>query len=209
MKGVLFITHTTETYDYYDSAEIALKGGCRQIQLRMKENSVEDVERVALRVKQLCEGYGARLYINDHVEVCKNVKAHGVHLGKQDISPGKAREILGWGFTIGGTANTFADICRLKEAGVDYVGLGPFRFTNTKKKLSPVLGLDGYQEIMEQCRKNSIHLPVLAIGGITSEDIPVLMETGVCGIALSSAILQAKDPVYEMQRINNIIETYR
>ncbi len=201
MKGLLFITHQTDKYSYIQSVEIALAGGCKQIQLRMKDASPAEVEETGLIIKKMCDENGADLYIDDHVSVCKNIGATGVHLGKMDMSPAEARHILGNDFIIGGTANTFKDIKRLYEAGVDYIGLGPFRFTTTKKNLSPVLGLDGYQRIINQCKEAHIHLPVLAIGGITVSDIPEIMETGVSGIALSSTILQAEDPVEETKKI--------
>jgi thiamine-phosphate pyrophosphorylase len=208
MNGLLFITHRTETYDDVQSAEVALKGGCRQIQLRMKDEPAEEVERTARRVKSLCDVYGARLYVDDHVEVCRQVGATGVHLGKRDMPPGEARKILGSGSIIGGTANTFDDIRRLADEGVDYIGLGPFRFTTTKKNLSPVLGLEGYRDILSRCKAAGIHLPVLAIGGVTIADIPGLMQTGISGIALSSTILQAEDPVAETQEIITCIKKH-
>lgn len=205
MKGLLFITHQTEKYSYLDSIQIALAGGCRQIQLRMKDIPVREVEQTASKAKVLCDQHNVKLFIDDHVEICLKVRAAGVHLGKLDMSPSEARIILGKDFSIGGTANTFEDIQRLSAEGVDYIGLGPFRFTTTKKNLSPLLGLSGYKEIINSCRKKGLELPILAIGGITPEDIPAIMETGVSGIALSSSILQASDPVKETNRIMGII----
>ncbi|MDR1526015.1 MAG: thiamine phosphate synthase [Tannerella sp.] len=202
MEGLLFITHRTERYDYLQSVEIALEGGCRQIQLRMKDVPAAKVEETALHAKTLCNRYRAALYIDDHVDVCRKVGATGVHLGKQDMPPAEARAVLGNKYVIGGTANTFEDICMLyKQGGVDYIGLGPFRFTATKKNLSPVLGLEGYRTIIKRCRENGIFLPVLAIGGITIADIPGIMQTGVSGIALSSTILNAENPVEETGKI--------
>ena len=90
------------------------------------------------------------------------------------------------------------------EAGVDYVGIGPFRFTTTKKNLSPVLGLEGYTSILSQMEKEGITLPVVAIGGITFEDIPDIMKTGVNAIALSGTILRAENPIEETNRILSI-----
>lgn len=206
MHGLLFITHETEKYSYLDSVKIALAGGVRHIQLRMKDAPVSEVEKMALKAKELCLEYGAKLYVDDHVEVCKNTGLTGVHLGKQDMPPSEARKILGPNFVIGGTANTFEDICRLKNEGVDYIGLGPFRFTTTKKNLSPVLGLEGYTGILQQCRENGISLPVFAIGGITKEDVPSLMRTGIAGIALSSTILNAGNPIMETKELINIID---
>ena len=193
MRGLLFITHQTAKYDYLQSVEIALKGGCRQIQLRMKDAAVTEVEKTARLAKALCDAYGADFFLNDYVDICLKVKAKGVHLGKMDMSPVEARTILGKKYIIGGTANTLDDVLRLCDEGVDYIGLGPFRFTETKKNLSPVLGLKGYRDIM----KLDIRMPVLAVGGIKRADMPDLMRTGIAWVALSSAILEAENPVEE------------
>ena len=208
MKGLLFITHRTTQYDYLQSVEMALKGGCRQIQLRMKEADVMEVERVAMQAKSLCDDYGADLYLNDHVGICLKVNAKGVHLGKSDMPPSEARTLLGDRYIIGGTANTFDDIFHLHEQGVDYIGLGPFRFTTTKENLSPVLGLEGYRSILDLCRKNAINLPVLAIGGVTVDDIPDLMQTGISGVALSSTILNSENPVAEIEKMVKLLNSY-
>ena len=209
MKGLLFITHQTEKYDYLQSVELALKGGCRQIQLRMKEASAKDIESTASHAKRLCDKYGAGLYIDDHVEICKKIGATGVHLGQSDMPPDEARSILGNKYIIGGTANTFEDIRNLSKKGVDYIGLGPFRFTTTKKNLSPVLGLEGYKNIINLCNRSGITLPILAIGGITINDIPDIISAGVSGIALSSAILNVENPVAETEKIVNILNIKR
>lgn len=199
-----FITHFTDTYSYYDAARMALEGGCRWIQLRMKDASPEEVEQEALRIQSLCRQHGATFIIDDHVELVKKLHADGVHLGKKDMPIAEARRILGKDFIIGGTANTFEDVKMHYEAGADYIGCGPFRFTTTKKNLSPVLGLEGYRSIVRRMKEAGIHLPVVAIGGITFEDIPAIMETGVTGVALSGTILRAADPVAETQRIVNL-----
>ena len=200
MKGLLFITHRTEKYDYLQSLEIALKGGCRQIQLRMKGFPMEEVEKVAIQAKSLCDDFGADLYINDFAEICLKVNARGVHLGRTDGSPSVVRSLIGDKYSIGGTANTFEDIRQWSEEGVDYIGLGPFRFTSTKVNVSPVLGLEGYRNIIRLCRQQGIDLPILAVGGITQSDVPALMQTGIAGIAVSSAILNADDPVEEIKK---------
>ncbi len=199
--GVQFITHRTECYDYLEGARMALEGGCRWIQLRMKDAPLDEVEAMALPVQTLCRRYGAIFVIDDHVELVKKIGADGVHLGKNDMPVDAARQILGSDFIIGGTANTFDDIRCLHQAGADYIGCGPFRFTETKKNLSPVLGLQGYREIVRQMRQNGIDLPIVAIGGITLPDIPEILGTGVTGIALSGMILHAPDPVAMMEQV--------
>ena len=135
------------------------------------------------------------------VELVRKLKADGVHLGKNDMPIAEARKILGKDFLIGGTANTFDDVQAHYEAGADYIGCGPFRFTTTKEKLSPILGLEGYRSIVQQMKAEGIHLPIVAIGGITLEDIPAIMQTGVTGIALSGTILRAANPVEETKKI--------
>ena len=195
-----FITHQTEKYNYLQSAQLALKGGCKWIQLRMKEASPKEIESMALHVKSLCKKYNATFIIDDHIEICKKIKADGVHLGKSDMPPAEARRILGNQFIIGGTCNTYEDILTVKDS-VDYIGCGPFRFTKTKKNLAPILGLDGYRDIVWNCRSNGINLPIVAIGGITIDDITDILNTGANGIALSGTILNAENPVVETERI--------
>ncbi|MCL2041257.1 MAG: thiamine phosphate synthase [Bacteroidales bacterium] len=187
--------------DEIKSAKVALEGGCRWIQLRMKDASLEEVERVALQLKPLCKSYNAVFLLNDHVELCKKIGADGVHLGKTDMNPHEARQLLGNDFIIGSTCNTFEDIENLKDTQIDYIGLGPFRFTETKQNLSPILGLEGYKNIVSQCKKSNINIPIVAIGGITADDVVPILQTGIEGIALSSAILRAEDPVREMDKM--------
>ncbi len=200
-----FITHTNEQYDYYTSARAALEGGCRWIQLRMKEADDDTILAVGHRLRTLCNHYGATLILDDKVELVDTIKADGVHLGKNDMPPAEARRLLGDKAIIGGTANTIDDIGHLVASGVNYIGLGPFRFTQTKKKLSPILGIEGYRHILQQCHERGYSLPIVAIGGIELDDIPVLMATGISGIALSGTILRAANPIEETQKIINCI----
>lgn len=201
MAHVQFITHTSARYTYADSARLALAGGCRWIQLRMKDAQREEIIATAAEILPLCREVGATFILDDHVELVELTGANGVHLGKNDMPIAEARRQLGHNKIIGGTANTFEDILAHAEAGADYIGCGPFRFTTTKKNLSPILGLEGYARIVEQMRQNNISLPIVAIGGIAFEDIPAILQTGVTGIALSGSVLRADDPIAEMRRI--------
>ena len=198
---VQFITHYTERYSYLDSVRIALEGGCRWIQLRMKEASPKDILPIAKEAMSLCRKYDATFIIDDFVELAKQIGADGVHLGKNDMPIAEARKILGQDFIIGGTANTFEDVQMLYKTGANYIGCGPFRFTTTKKNLSPILGLEGYQQIISLMKEHKISLPLVAIGGITKKDIPSLMQTGISGIALSGSILRSENPIEEMKEI--------
>lgn len=220
-----FITHCTERYSYVDSARIALEGGCRWIQLRMKDADESLMEETALIVQKMCGDYGATFIIDDNVHLVKKIKADGVHIGKNDMPIIEAREILGDDFIIGGTVNTFNDIFKIirntqvgtstssvtnsQQPTVNYFGCGPFRFTSTKKNLAPILGLEGYENIIADMKRNNINIPLVAIGGITKDDISDILKTGVDGIALSGSILRAENPVEEMKSIVEICKSFQ
>lgn len=200
-----FISHFTDQYDYLDSIAMALEGGCRWVQLRMKDATPEEILPIALEAQKLCKAKDATFIIDDHVELVKEIGADGVHLGKLDMPVAEARKILGDSFIIGGTSNTFEDIAMHAAAGADYIGCGPFRFTTTKKNLSPVLGLEGYQTLVAKMKEQGLTLPIVAIGGINAEDIPAIMRTGVSGIALSGTVLRAENPVSEMRKLMDMM----
>lgn len=200
-----FISHYTDKYSYLDSICLALQGGCRWIQLRMKDATDEEVRPVAIEAQKLCRQYGATFIIDDRVALVKELQADGVHLGKNDMPIAEARRVLGADYIIGGTANTIWDVKAHYAAGADYIGCGPFRFTTTKQKLSPVLGLDGYRRIIIEMRAAHIDIPIVAIGGITKDDIPAILATGITGIALSGTVLRAANPIDEMKHLTNIV----
>ena len=189
-----FITSPSRQHSCADRIKAVVMGGCNWIQLRMKEKPTEEIEQVALEVMGFCMDNGATFILNDHVELAAKLGADGVHLGKHDMAPDKARDILGPQAVIGGTANTFEDIKRLAEQGVDYIGLGPSRFTETKKNLSPVLGIEGYRNVIDSCKKEGIRIPIIAVGGLQPADFPQLFATGIHGVALSSYIAQNEQP---------------
>lgn len=175
----------------------------------MKDAPDEEFLRVGREVGRLCRQYGATFLLDDRVHLVTELGADGVHLGKNDMPPREARTLLAAGTIIGATANTFEDIERAAAAGADYIGLGPFRFTQTKRNLSPILGLEGYREIFTRCRAAGITLPVVAIGGITAADIAQILATGATGIALSGALLGAADPAEETRKIADILKQHK
>lgn len=203
-----FISHHTDDITYLDGIRLALEGGCKWIQLRMKGINDDTLLPFALQAQEMCKKANATFIIDDHVELVKAIHADGVHLGKNDMPISRAREILGSAYIIGGTANTYEDVENHVRQGADYIGCGPFRFTTTKQRLSPILGLEGYQNIIEKMKEHGIQIPIVAIGGITKGDIPSIMETGVTGIALSGSILKAENPVDETRQILDQIKRY-
>ena len=175
-------------------AELACKGGVDWVQLRLKNVSYEEYRKVALEVQAVCKKYNATFIVNDNVQLALDVQADGVHIGKEDMDATTARKLLGDNAIIGCTANTYEDVARLCGLPVNYIGLGPFRFTATKEKLSPVLGIDGYKSIFARLEKNNVkQLPVIAIGGIILFDVPSLLSAGLHGVAVSGAIGNASD----------------
>ncbi|MBO4738848.1 MAG: thiamine phosphate synthase [Bacteroidales bacterium] len=196
-----FITHCTDRYSYLQSAEMALAGGCKWLQLRMKNSPIEEVRKTAIVVQQLCKQHQSVFILDDNVDLCAEIQADGVHLGKNDMPIRQARAILGENYIIGATCNRYEDIVKAKENGADYVGLGPFRFTTTKTNLSPILGLEGYEGILQQCRQHQINMPIVAIGGILENDISDLFNIGIDGIAVSGLVLQAENPTQQMAHL--------
>ena len=182
-----------------------LDAGGRWIQLRMKDASAEVIVCRGKEMLALCRKRRAVLVVNDAPQLAVAIGADGVHLGQADMPPIEARRIIGDGAVIGSTANTFEQIAARNDGETDYVGLGPFRFTTTKKNLSPVLGTEGYRTILGRMRTENIPLPVVAIGGIELPDIPQIMRTGVDGIALSGAIARADSPATTTANFLNAI----
>ena len=203
---IQYISNSNAKYSHLQGIRLALAGGCRWIQLRMKDCADDEIIPVAKQVKELCREYGAKFVIDDNVEIAKLLDLDGVHLGKNDMPVAEARILLGENKIIGGTANTFEDVERIYRDGADYIGCGPFRFTTTKKRLAPILGLEGYRSITSRMKSAGIEIPMVAIGGIKAGDIKDIMQTGVDGIALSGSVLNAENPVEEMKRIIKICE---
>ena len=189
-----FITDGKSVEQIINQCRLAIDGGCRWVQIRMKDAADDDVRCVVEAIGPLCDSTATTLILDDRVELAAELKVDGVHLGKEDMIPAEARKILGHEAIIGSTANTIDDVIRLAKQPIDYFGIGPFRFTSTKKRLAPTLGLEGYRHIMTEMRSKGIGLPVVAIGGITIDDIPEILETGVTGVAISGAIAHADKP---------------
>lgn len=185
-----FISSISEKYPTHEKAIAhALELGCKLVQLRMKDSTTDERTEIARRILESIEREGAKLIIDDDVEAVVRSNAHGIHIGKNDISIREARKLLG-DKIVGATANTLEDVIRAFRDGADYVGLGPYRFTQTKKNLSPILGLDGVRQIIRQARAAGVSFPIYPIGGITQDDIPLLMEAGASDVALSSSLLK-------------------
>lgn len=192
-----YITQDLPGFSHPQLAELACKGGTDWVQLRVKNKEYDEWLKIAQETKLICLKHRAKLIINDNIQIAKEIGADGVHLGKDDMNPKEARKILGKNFIIGGSTNTMEDVRWQMENGVDYVGIGPYRFTSTREKLNPVLGLDGIRKIAEQFGNK---IPMIAIGGIKLEDVESLMQTGIQGVAVSSGINLTEDKSKTVRR---------
>lgn len=180
----------------------ALDNGIQWVQVRWKNAPGNELMHLCEVSRELCSEYKATLIINDHIQLVKETDADGVHLGLNDDSIEKARLILGDHKIIGGTANTIADVLQRMNEPCDYIGLGPLRFTVTKEKLSPVLGFEGYQKIIENIKEKSLDIPkIFAIGNVTLEDILPLQQIGIYGAAVSGEITRQPSVIEDFKKV--------
>jgi len=184
-------------------AEELVDGGVTVLQYRAKHlGSDEFVHRVRL-VLNAIRGSRVPLIINDRVEVAVASGAHGVHVGKDDVTVPEARRVLGMGGIIGVTVRSTEDLSRAERQGADYVGAGSVFPSGTKSGV-PVIGLEGLAEIKARAK-----IPVVAIGGLTSDNAREVLSTGVDGLAFVSAILGSDEPGKAAGRLRAIVDQAR
>ena len=195
-----YISQGASPQEHLDNIQKACTSGAELVQLRLKGISEKKILKIATKAREITGHYQTRLIINDYYKIAKEVKADGVHLGKTDTCPTVARKHLESWQIIGGTANTLQDCETLIAKELDYIGLGPFRFTETKENLSPIIGRLGYQVILEELKTDT---PIIAIGGITIDDVKGILETGISGIAISREITQDFNKIGELHKLLN------
>ncbi|MFU0825063.1 thiamine phosphate synthase [Clostridium sp.] len=182
-----------------DCVEAAIKGGVTLVQVREKDASTREFYKIAKEVKEITSKYNVPLLINDRIDIALAVNAEGVHLGQSDMPIGLARKILGEDKIIGISANTLEEALEAQNAGADYLGLGPVFYTGTKKDIDEPIGIHGLKEITE-----NIRIPSVAIGGINKENAKSVLETGVNGISVISAILRSENIEKASIELSNI-----
>lgn len=187
-----------------EPVEELLKAGVTCVQLREKEADDELFLQEALELKALCDRYQVPLIINDRPDIAKEAGADGVHVGLSDMGIEKAREFLGDGFIIGGSAHNVKEALAAQEAGADYIGCGAVFGSRTKKDVTTLPAA----ELKRICR--NVRIPVVAIGGIRLENIEELAGTGADGVAVISALFGAEDKkaaVREFLRLTKKLKT--
>lgn len=191
LPKIMFITPNITKEEIIKECNIVLQEGIKFIQLRMKKASNDEILEVAKQIRPVCDKHCAILTVDDKIELLKSNLFDGVHLGKNDMPIKQAKQITQNKYLLGATCNTIQDIQKAIEDGADYLGIGPYRYTTTKQNLAPILGLEGYQDIIKNMRDKNLNIPFYAIGGITLEELLPLKEIGIFGIALSGAISTA------------------
>ncbi|MCH6259028.1 thiamine phosphate synthase [Puniceicoccaceae bacterium K14] len=198
MKWPFMQCLTIDGLEQSHAAQVAAlcQAGADWIQIRMKAASDDDVAEVASACLPKCHEAGVKLIINDRIHVALEVGADGVHLGRLDMNWEDARELAGDGLIIGGTVNSSDDARRaVRSQALNYVGVGPFRFTRTKQNLAPVLSEGQWHDILVELGG----LPAYAIGGIEASDLPSLSAWGLQGVAISSGLFRSGDVVEEYE----------
>lgn len=187
----------------WEVVEEAIIGGATLVQLREKEISSRDCFEIAQRVKQVADRYGVPLIINDRIDIALASGADGVHVGPEDLSVRIARQLMGEGKIIGASASSVDEAVLFQAQGADYLGVGAMFPTATKEGTEQV-GLADLRAI-----KAAIRVPVVAIGGINAENAGPVMETGVDGVAVVSAIMARADTREAARHLSALVKRAR
>jgi thiamine-phosphate pyrophosphorylase len=203
-KAMLLYAITDRTWlgnnSLYEQVEDAIKGGATFIQLREKNLSYEKFLEEAKKIKEITDKYGVPFVINDNVEIAKEIDADGVHVGQSDTEAKRAREILGKDKIIGISAGNLKEAIDAEKNGADYIGIGAIFHTDTKSDATSVT----FEEAKEITGK--VNIPVVAIGGINSENILSLKGTGVDGVAVISAIFSHENIYDATHKLRKLAE---
>ena len=196
IEKLQFITHDLPNYPHVEQAQVACEAGAKWIQYRCLSKTDAELLNDIKAIASICDDWGATLIVTEHVHLAGQADIQGFHLEDMAADFFALREELGDAYTLGGSSNSIENLIRLAEDGADYAGFGPFKPTITKPNDFPLLGLEGYMQAVDILSSREIDLPILAVGGITLADVRPLIQTGIYGIAVSSAINQSEN-LYE------------
>jgi len=197
----LYVITDGRLVDEVEGTEKALKGGATAIQLRMKGEPTRKMIEVGKKLRKLTEEYDALFFVNDRVDVAMAVDADGAHLGQEDMPVETAREIAPE-LIIGVSASSVQEAVEAENGGADYIGAGAVFPTSTKSD-AEFLGIEALEEIVRRVR-----IPVVAIGGITHENVLEVLRRGAHGVAVISAIMGADDIEGAARRMREIIDGF-
>ncbi|MEJ7694484.1 thiamine phosphate synthase [Daejeonella sp.] len=195
-----YLTQDLPHRSHIEQTEIACKAGANWIQYRCFSKDNDELIAEVHQVASICDDWGATLILTDHYHLLDKVDAQGVHLENMQADLKSIRNIISDEKTLGASANSIADIQRIADSGVvDYIGCGPFGHTTTKPNNYPILGVTGYESIVQEMNKRDLEIPVLAVGGVTIDDVENLLSTGIYGIAVSAGVNLAEDPAASLK----------
>ncbi len=185
ISSLHFVTQNDNiTLPPWEQARHACQNGARWISLRTQFLSYAEILPIARRTRAVCRSFQAKFIVNNNVHLAKELNADGVHLKRTDIPVDHARHILGDAKTIGCNANSFEEIVALKELGVDYVALGPTKFTHNEHS-EKIITTSRFLYIKKQCIDANIRIPIIARGGISPDDLDIFLHLGIDGISVS------------------------
>ena len=191
-------------FSHLDLAEMAVSGGADTIQYRQKSGSTREMIEVARKMKSICSNAGIPFIVNDRVDIALAVNADGVHLGQDDFPAHLARRLLGRDRIIGGSAGSIEEARKCLGEGVDYIGFGPVYTTTSKSDAGPAVGIETIKQV-----SNEIPLPIIAIGGVSSENTMDVIRAGANGIAVISAVCCQEDPELATRALLRILDGLR
>ena len=190
-KSLLLYAVTDRTWlngdTLYEQVEKAIKGGVTFVQLREKKLDEESFLDEALEIQKLCRKYNISFVVNDNVEIAKEINADGVHVGQSDMRAASAKTILGDDKIVGVSVQTVEQALLAEKQGADYLGVGAVFPTGSKADAEDVI----YETLKAICE--AVNIPVVAIGGISTDNVLKLKGSGISGIAVISAIFAAED----------------
>ncbi|MBE0447073.1 MAG: thiamine phosphate synthase [Actinobacteria bacterium] len=199
--GLYVVTAEFPGKSHIDVATAAIEGGALIIQYREKDTSSRKLLETAGKLRELTSKADVKLIINDRVDIALAIRADGVHLGQDDLTLEAAKNIMGYDYIIGISATNFDEALAAAKDGADYIGLGPIYPTPSKDDAAPPIGLEGLSAVAE-----AINIPVVAIGGITIDNVEEVVMAGADAIAVISAVAAAEDMAGAARSLNGIIK---
>lgn len=204
IKGLYLITDSTLTKSsVINDVELAIKAGVKIIQYREKDKPAREMFEETMKIKRICNGH-AIFIINDRIDLTMAVDADGVHLGQDDIPCIYARKLLGNDKIIGITVHNIEEAIKAEREGADYLGVSPIFATKTKKDARSPLGI----EVIEKIKK-VVSIPVIAVGGITLDNIISVLKAGADGIGAVSAIVSSDNVEEECRKFIKVISDFQ
>jgi len=206
IEKLQYITHDIPHLSHIEQAQLACEAGAKWIQYRCLSKDDEELLQDINAIAEICDDWGTTLIVTDHVHLNGKADIQGFHVEDMGADFIALRKLVGNDITLGGTANTIEHLIRMTHEGADYAGFGPYAETETKPNNYALLGTEAYQIAVKELNNQGINIPVIAVGGIKTYDVEVLMRSGIHGVAVSRAINFADDFIETYQDFYNLVK---